>query len=300
MIIFLQVFQLFVFILAGYLLSKLRLVSRDQAPILSRLLANVFVPCLAFKTFSTNFTVKNLSQQYPLVLCGLAVVCSVVLVSMLIARAMTKNSYMRHVYSYSMAMPNFGYIGYPLVQNLLGDTGLFCFMLFVLAANAYVYSIGFCTLTKQPFNLKGLLNGMTIPLLLGMVFGLLQIPLPDVALDILTSAGNCIGPLGMILAGIVISEYKLTDLIKDKAAYIVSFVRLVAIPLSVGFTLKLLGLHDLALYATLFCTLPCGLNTIVYPKLVGEDCKFGAKMAFLTNILCCLTVPINLHILGIQ
>ncbi|MBE5868767.1 MAG: hypothetical protein E7293_07410 [Lachnospiraceae bacterium] len=300
MIIFLQVLKLFSFIMAGYLLSKFRLVSRDQAPILSRLLANVFVPCLALKTFSTNFTVKNLSEQYPLMLCGLVVVSSVVLVSTLLARILTKNHYMRHVYSYSMAIPNFGYIGYPLVQGLLGDAGLFSFMLFVLAANAYVYSIGFCTLTKQPFNLKGFLNGMTIPLLLGMIFGLLQIPVPAVAMDILTSAGNCIGPVGMILAGIVISEYNLADLIKDKTAYIVTFVRLIAIPLSVGFTLKLLGLHDLALYATLFCTLPCGLNTIVYPKLVNEDCKFGAKMAFLTNILCCITIPINLHILGIQ
>ena len=42
-----------------------------------------------------------------------------------------------------------------------------------------------------------------------------------------------------------------------------------------------------------------GMNTIVFPKLVGEDCKPGAALAFITTILCIVTIPICLFVLGI-
>ena len=45
--------------------------------------------------------------------------------------------------------------------------------------------------------------------------------------------------------------------------------------------------------------MPCGMNTIVFPKLVGEDCKPGAALAFITTVLCIVTIPICLFVLGI-
>lgn len=44
--------------------------------------------------------------------------------------------------------------------------------------------------------------------------------------------------------------------------------------------------------ATLFYALPCGLNTIVFAKMVDADCSIGASLAFLSNIFACVTIPI--------
>ena len=43
--------------------------------------------------------------------------------------------------------------------------------------------------------------------------------------------------------------------------------------------------------------MPCGLNTIVFPILVGEDCKMGAKFVLLSHVLCLITIPLWMWIL---
>ena len=45
--------------------------------------------------------------------------------------------------------------------------------------------------------------------------------------------------------------------------------------------------------------MPCGMNTIVFPKLVGQDCRTGAGLACVTSILCCITIPLCLWLFGI-
>ena len=55
-----QVAILFVFAIAGYILSKAKIVKPEQAQILSNLLVYVFLPANIFKTFvknCTNFTI---------------------------------------------------------------------------------------------------------------------------------------------------------------------------------------------------------------------------------------------------
>jgi predicted permease len=37
--------------------------------------------------------------------------------------------------------------------------------------------------------------------------------------------------------------------------------------------------------------MPCGLNTIVFPSLVGEDCRMGARFVLLSHLLCLASIP---------
>ena len=64
--------------------------------------------------------------------------------------------------------------------------------------------------------------------------------------------------------------------------------------------LKLLGLNWLVLPALMVLAMPCGMNTIVFPKLVGQDCKPGAALAFITTLSCIATIPLCMWILGVS
>ena len=299
MVIFEQVLILFVFIMAGYVLGKRGIVDRSHTRILSGILVYVFLPCMVFKSFANNFNVQNLVAKSHLVMASAAILCVVALLSRVIAALITKNSYERHVYSYSLTIPNFGYMGYALAESMFGEVGLFEFMMFAIPASIYTYTVGFSTLTKRPVSIKGLLNPAMISLVLGCAAGLIGLRFPQIMLDILNKSGACMAPVSMLLAGIVISEFDVKLLIKDKKAYLVTFLRLLVIPLIIGFVLKLFAGEEEIRYAVLFYSMACGMNTIVYPKLVNEECHIGAKLAFLTNIFTCATIPLNLYLLGI-
>ena len=102
----------------------------------------------------------------------------------------------------------------------------------------------------------------------------------------------------MLLAGIVVSEFNFKELLLEKKVYIITALRLFIIPILIGLVVAPFSRAAMEI-AVLIYAMPCGLNTIVFPRLVDEDCRLGAGFALLSNILACLSIPIVLHLFSI-
>ncbi len=256
----------------------------------------MFLPATVFKTFSENFTVKYLSEKYYYIFVSIIVLCTVVLLSHFIAKTLTKDPYGRNVYKYSLVISTYGYMGYALTSAIFGEQMLLNLMMFALPISVYIYTFGFYMLTKSKISIKQLLNPMMIGIFLGMIVGITGVKLPSVVGDILNNGAACMSPIAMLLMGISLSAFKVKDLLKDKCYYITSALRLVVMPLIICGTLKLLRMTDVIIPALMSYSMPCGLNTIVFPRLVGERCEIGAGLAFISSILSLITLPIMVQI----
>ncbi len=297
--LFEQVFILFIFATIGYFLCKQNIVSFENSKILSSLLVYVFLPFNTFRTFANNFTIEYISQRYNMILVSLIIVLLILVISSFILKKLTNNTYEKHIYEYSLIVPNYAYMGYPLAESLLGSAGLMNIMIFALPVTIYIYTVGFAVLTKRGLELKKILSPTMISVILGMIVGLLQIPVPGTITTILNNASSCMGPVGMLLTGIVISEFRMKEFVENVNIYIITLMRLVIIPLVTGIILGTVSGQELTRTAVLFLSLPCGLNTIIFPKMVEENCKTGAGLALVSNILGCLTIPILLSVFNI-
>ena len=299
-IVFSKVLVLFVFIVAGWALAKGGLVKAEHGRILSGIEVYVFLPCVSFNSFSQNCTLDYLGQKYPLIFVSLGILLVLWALSHFAAKLFTKEAYERTVYEYSLLMPNYGFMGYALCKSLYGEMGLLDMMIFTLPMAVYVASVGFLSLTRRTgkdFKPIRLLTPSMIGILLGCLVGLPGIKLPSVITDVSQSAANCMAPVAMLLTGITISQFDLKELFKDKRSYLITAVRLIAVPLVICGALNLIGLGKFIPTALAAYAMPCGLNTVVYPKLVGENCRIGASLALISAIASLITIPICLTFL---
>ena len=294
-----QVAVLMLFGVIGFVLQKTGIVEGAHTKLLSTLCVYVFLPCQVFRTFANNFTPAYLSEKYILVLTGGAVLLILMVAAHFAAKIFTKDDFQQAVIRYSLITPNYGYIGYALAEGIFGSTMLLNFMMASLPVSLYTYTIGFCMLTKRKLTAKRLINPVTISMTAGAIVGLLQIPLPGIVDTLLTRGAACVSPLGMILTGTVIAGFRFREMLSKKLVYLLTALRLLGLPLAVGFGLRLLGLEQCLIPLVMFMCMPCGVNTVVFPKLIGEDCETGAALAFVTNILCCVTIPLVFYIFGI-
>jgi len=299
MTVFQQVLILYFFVVFGYILSRIGKVDSGHSKILSSLLVNVFLPCNALKTFSGRFTVAYLQKNYALVLISLAVLLTLAVAAFAASKLFSKNKYMQRVYEYSLVIPNMGYMGYPLVQSMYGMDGLMDLMMFGIPLNLYIYLYGYSVLTKSKGSWKAFCNPTVLAMVAGTIIGLSGISLPVAATDILTSASNCMGPVSMLLTGIVISEYQFKEILREPRVYVISALRLFVIPVAVGLVLSLFVTSNVIRIAVLLYALPCGLNTVVFPKLVNEDCKVGAGIALVSHVAACATIPLLFWLFGL-
>lgn len=296
--IFEQIVILLIFVAVGYTLGKTNIVKPEHSKVLSCLLVYVFLPCSIYKTFASRFNVPYISANWIAIVVSSVIVVVLAVAAFFFVKICTKDKYERRVFEYSAIVPNSGYIGIAVATAVFDEIGLMTFMIMALPLQIYIYTYGFAILTKRGINFKKLINPVIIATALGMVIGLLEIKTPELVGVVLESSSGCMAPVSMLLTGIAISEFKIKDIVLNPKIYPIIAIKLLVIPLAIGFILK--GFCDarLVAVAVLLYALPCGMNSVVFPKLVGEDCRSGAGLSLVSTILSVLTVPLIFYIFG--
>lgn len=292
---------LFTCIIIGYILAKLKLIPEESATVLSKLEYYVFGPALTFNTLCKNCTVESISKEYSLVIyAAVAIVLSVSL-AYLISRFLSKDKYQRNIFNYALTLGNFGYMGQPVILALFGDEMLYKYLIFCLPLYVITYTWGVAILIPSKrasvkFKLlSDILKFPFITLLVGIIFGLLGIRqyFPEFLSTTIGNLGGCMGPVAMVLLGLVVGKYNILKLLCNVKVYITTVLRLFIIPTFLVAVLWLLGANETAMVLCLFgFGTPIGLNTIVYPASVGADTSTGASMATISHALAIISLPL--------
>ncbi len=298
-IIFGQVAILFIFSVIGYVLVKTNIVDPRHAKILSVLAAYIFLPAKQFQSFANDFTVTYLTENYVIVLIGCAVLAGQIILAKLLTRYFSEDPYEKNVYEYSFVICNASYMGYVLAEALFESTMLLNIIFFIFPSIIYTYTKGYNLLTfGGKFSIKSFINPIFIATFLGSIWGLFSIPVPTVLNTFLTNSGNCIGPIAMLLLGISIGEQKTFSFLKDWRIYLMSVIRLILIPLAFSVPIYFIMGQKMALVSFLVIGMPSGLNPIIFPKLVGKDCRTGTGLALVSTILSLATIPVMISLLA--
>ena len=294
MIVEKQVLILLIFISIGYFLRKANIIPHSGSGVLSKMLFYIFSPALTFNTFATKFTIPIFKENYMILIYGTLILIALILISKLFSKLFTKDKYERGIYEYTLITPNYGFAGYALMQALYGDEMLLQMMIFVIPLTIYVFTEGYRKLMNfEHVSLMKIINPSIISVVIGTIFGFSEIQLPDVCMEIITKSADCMSPISMIMIGFVVAEFNLKEVLMEKKAYIVAFIRLVVIPVLLCSTLKLLNApENIVLLALMTYAMPAGANTIVFPKLIDRDCRLGASFAVISSVFLILTMSV--------
>ncbi|MBE7048623.1 MAG: hypothetical protein E7393_04560 [Ruminococcaceae bacterium] len=197
-------------------------------------------------------------------------------------------------------------MGNYIILGIWGNDVYYKYSLFVLLISILCNCWGLYILMPKEMNTslwynirKSFIQPPMLALIVGMVCGLLNLAqyVPDFLINAFKNAGDCQGPVAMILAGFVIGGYNFKRLLVNKKVYVISFLRLLVIPSAMMIVLKLLGIHkEIMILALIAFATPIGLNTIVYPTAYGGDTKIGASMSMISHVLSVVTIPLMYYI----
>ena len=303
-----QIAFLFTLIAAGYVLAKLGILPEGAAKVLAKLENTIFIPALVLGTFIENFTVERLASAWKLLLVSTVIAVVMIPVSILVSKAVTRDKYIQNIYTYGLAFSNFGFMGNAVVSAMFPEM-FFEYLLFTLPLWVEIYVWGVPVLlmgdTEKQQTLKDrvkpFINPMFISMLIGIVIGLLKIPMPSFFVAVLDSSSACMSPVAMLLTGITVSTISFKKTFTDVRTYVISLVRLLVIPLAfIGISMLLPVFADKTILTCALCSLamPLGLNTIVIPSAYGKDTTVAAGMAVISHLLALVTIPLVFAIVG--
>ena len=303
-----QMIFLFLFIIIGYTLSRLKLVPSGAAGTFAKVENWIFTPALIMQSFMANFTVSTLGSMWKLLLFGFAIDLVVIPITLLLCKFITKDADMRKLCTYGLCFSNCGFMGNAVVSAIFPGM-FFEYIVFsiTLWIPMYIWAVPSLLIPSDEkktiaSRLKTLINPMFVAMFIGMLIGISGIILPSSVNKVIDVSASCMSPIAMLLTGMTIAEMDVKKTLSKISIYFVSILRLLVYPL-VGlaiFALVPANIPDsYVVCAICALAMPLGLNMVVIPAAYGKDVSAASGMALVSHLLSVITIPLTFMLLRI-
>lgn len=284
---------IFCLMLAGYILTKLKVLSADARKPLSNLLINFILPCNMITSFMMEFNQKILMDCLVMLIVSICIQFFAIFTSKLYFPK-TENSKLS-VLRYGTIASNAGFMGNPIAQGLYGEQGLLYASIYLIPMRTVMWSFGVACFTGTKGKgvvRKVLTHPCIIAVFIGLFLMITQIQLPTGIEQTLRYAGNANTALSMIVIGNILADVRASEVL-DKKAWWYCIVRLVIIPSLVLAGCMFAGIDEMVKQASVVLSgMPAAATTAILAAKYDGDAHFAAKIVFLSTLLSMFSVPL--------
>ncbi|MGN0071758.1 MAG: AEC family transporter [Atopobiaceae bacterium] len=196
---------------------------------------------------------------------------------------------------FSTMFTNAGFIGIPLAQAVVGADGVF----FIAVANTvqtfliWTYGVWLYSHDRDDIEPKRVLtNPAIIAIALGLICFVSSWQPPQIVLSALNDLGSLNTGLVMLVLGAYLGAVDLGSILRCRASWKASLLRLVAMPLAaVALVRVLLGSAAASLMLVMYEAMPAAVMASLLAQRVGGDGEYAAGVVALSTLLSLFTLP---------
>lgn len=310
--------------LIGFIAGKTRYLPENAGTIISRVVVKLTAPLLIFITLAKReLSLENITSILGVYFLGVMFLVISYVIGSAGSKIMRLEGATANIYKMHSMFGNVIFLAFPLLSSLFGDDGLFYGVIFSIANDTLLWTLGIFLVNKHKKtnvkeNLKRLINGNTVALCLGllvlgirMVLGQSVNNLPYVyevsgfIQDTLNSLGSTTFPLSMLFIGLILAEIKIekmSDFIKRAHILILALFRLIIVPVLALILLSFTGnwIDPVAKYVIILeLAVPCGTIVPALAAEYGSDYRSATENVFVTTVLGILTMPFIVYLMQI-
>ncbi len=270
------------------------MITESGTKTMSNILLCFVTPCLIINSFNTDFDKSRLTGLLICLLCSFLVHAVTILIVHLIFRG-NPDGRLR-VLRFACVFSNAGYMGLPLQQAVLGNDGVFYGAIYVAVFNITLWTYGVICSTGDFKALSGkklLTNPGIIGVFIGFLFFFTPLTIPTVAGSVIASMAAVNTPLAMVIIGFYLAGSDILKALRDKSVYLVSFVRLIAVPLLALGAMYLCGVRGTVLVSVITAAAaPVATATSLFATKFDNDIELSVNLVSFTTVLSIVTMPI--------
>lgn len=294
--IFTQVAVLFIIILVGYFVRKKGLLDESSTSKLSSLVMNIFLPAMIITAMQIQFD----KEMIPKILSLLFVSMVMFGVSTIVAfclKFFIKSYSKLGIFQYSLVFSNSGFMGYPVVEAVLGKGAIFYAAIFNLPFNFLCFTLGVYFLSKgnsnARFSIKSMINPSMIAVFIGLALFVTGTELPVFVNQPLELLGDVTTPISMIVIGSMLAGSSAMECFKRFDMYMLAILRLVAIPMLVFLVLRPFSFDSVVMaIPVVIAAMPSAANTAIMANEYGSDVSLASQAVFFTTLFSVVSIPL--------
>lgn len=292
--VFFQMLSFYIMIGVGYIIGKKQMMDKHTNQQVSQMIVNVFNPILSISSAIGSIGLIPIAMMAKV--GGIAVIMFAIfiLLGFLLTPFFAKNETQKKIYRMMFVFSNLGFIGIPVVSNVLGHEYVVYVTEFMMVYTIVLYTHGMMVLEGRfSFkSLKKMINPGVISGIIAILIILFEIELPEFIRSACLSLGNVASPLALVAVGYTVSQSDLKKIFSRPKLYIFSVLKLLVIPLLLLPLLKICPIDDNAIaVCMILCGMPVGNLPLMLLNEKGIDGTECSHMIILSTALCALSIP---------
>ena len=288
-------------LLLGFFLGKWKLISTNTNKELTNLLLTVFMPASLFMAFPATYDETSLNLFFAGLVAGIFIMLILIVLSKILFNKQWFKGGLRYESQFAFIFNNATFLGYPIIANTFGSTGVIVYCGFIIAFNVALFSYGIW-LFKHEITLKLVKSVVTNPniiaVLAGMMLFLAGWHLPSFVTDAVGFVGGATTPLSIICIGFMLSRANFKAILIKWRLIIVALSQLILGPLITFFFLSFLKFPSEAIsVCTLIQALPTATSLGLFATKYSGNNIEASELVTVSTILSVVTMPLMIFLL---
>lgn len=296
--------QLFLIMALGFVLAKTGFIDKNTNAKLSGLISKITSPLLVISSVLSS-SPDHRSAVVKILLAGAVMYLALIFFGKIVCVLFRFPVKDRPLYECMVVFSNNAFMGFPVLQSLIGTEAIFYSAMLHFAFNILIFSYGINNIAKcsekggeTKFDYKKLINPGFILVIIALLLYLAGVRSNGVVYDTIFMVGNVTSPLSMIVLGASLAMYPLKQSITDWRSYEFSVIRLLLIPLLTFGVCRFLGVNE---FFTTIVTVTNAMPVASMVLMLGNQAEIDTRVIisniFVTTVLATFTVPIIVTLL---
>ena len=292
-----QIASMFLMLALGVGLIRCKVLRTQDATVISKILLYAVVPCAILKSYEIDFS-PSLLAGLGLSILGAGIAHAVFL---LLERLLRHPLHLRPVESASLIYSNAGNLIFPLVYAALGEKWVFYVSGYMMVQQLLIWTHGKSLVSGQrQICLRKILTNVNIlAILAGILVFLTGFRFPSIVHNALDAMAGMIGPLSMLLTGMLLGSMPPRKIIGNPRAYGISALRLFVFPAVVIVLFAFCGLtrlhpdvENILLVTVLACVSSAATTVTQFAQLYDKEPGYAGIISVLTVLFCIVSIPV--------
>lgn len=291
-----QITALFLMGAVGYIIVKIKLFKEEDSKVISNMVVYICSPCVIVNSFQIKLTQDKLMGL--LLAAAGVIIVHIILIGAV--RIMEKPLHINSIEKASIIYSNAGNLIVPLVTAVLGKEWVFYTTAYIMVQTILMWTHGRGIICQEPQRnyKKILMNPNIIAIFIGLFLFLTQIRFPAPVGSCISGFAGMIGPVSMLVIGMVMGNVKIGWVFRQKRPYFICFLRLIALPLiaMAAFCFSgMLNMHKdseyILLVVLLAASAPAAAMVTQLAQIYDKDAKYASVINVMSVIFCIITMP---------
>ncbi len=292
-LVFSQILIILLYVAVGFGAGKARLILPEQRKYLSGLCSNLILPFTILSAASQSVDGRDMAAMLAAMGFTLALYGCVTGASLALHRAHRAPRGIRAVTTSLLTYPNCTFLGLPLCRALFGDMALLYNASALVAFNVLFFTVQYSLFTGGKMNLKNLVTPAVLSTAAVIVMLAAGLHFPDPVQTVVSGVGSMVTPLSLIIIGVMLSESRIAETLRQRRSYLIAALRNLGIPLVAMPLLRLLPMSPEArLCVLVYLACPCATLTSIYAIKCDMEPEFAAHTVLLSTLLFAGTLPV--------